>query len=649
MSHSFVIRTLSLGIALTLSTLSAQTAMAVGVSTCPFDGGGSDAINDGVVLTRYALGITGTPLVASTRYASLDPLQVKNNIECVGCALDMNGDGQIDTVDTTIIARHLTGFSGLSLTNGLALGAGSRSTSAAVTSFLVSGCAVGGAMNGWTLGGNAFGAPGVLGTTDAQPLRIQSGGSDLSLLFPSTQHGLRLSNVGNANVTGVNTINGAAVNSIATGVINATIAGGGVASTPTNLNPNLPNQVTGDAGTVGGGIGNTAATFAAIAGGQENQTSGAYAVVGGGYQNQAVGNATVAGGSLNLASGSRSFIGGGESNRATSDATVVAGGLTNVATGPRAFVGGGQGNRASGEFSSVVGGTFNEASGIGTSVFGGAGNIARGSYAAAGGYFAQALNQGSFVWADSLGAEFASTADDQFSVRATGGVRFVTATFPIGTPKRTVSIDLNGTLDFGSNTRQNINLWGGGTYGIGVQSGTQYFRADGSTVPGSTFGFSWHWGGTHSDSPNAPGAGGAELMRLSTNGNLQVRGSVSGGVILNISDRNVKSLIQSINPQAILAKVAAMPISRWVYTADEKKSWHLGPMAQDFRAAFGLGQDDKTIATVDVGGVALAAIQGLNTNVIAQMKAKDAEIASLRKAQAALMQKLAAIEKRLNR
>jgi trimeric autotransporter adhesin len=138
-------------------------------------------------------------------------------------------------------------------------------------------------------------------------------------------------------------------------------------------------------------------------------------------------------------------------------------------------------------------------------------------------------------------------------------------------------------------------------------------------------------------------------MRLATNGDLYVRGSISGGVILNTSDRNVKSLIQSINPQAILAKVAAMPISRWVYSADEKKSWHLGPMAQDFRAAFGLGQDDKTITTVDAGGVALAAIQGLNAKVIAQIKAKDSEIVSLRKVHDALMQKLAAIEKRLGR
>ena len=156
-----------------VSALSPATA----ASTCPFDAGGLDVLNDGVVLTRYALGITGAPMIASTRYASLDPLQVKANIECVGCALDMNGDGVIDTVDTTIIARHLAGFQGASLTAGLALGSGSRPNLAAVTSFLANGCAVGGAINAFVQGGNAFGTAATVGTTDAFPLTVKSGGT----------------------------------------------------------------------------------------------------------------------------------------------------------------------------------------------------------------------------------------------------------------------------------------------------------------------------------------------------------------------------------------------------------------------------------------------------------------------------------------
>ena len=86
-------------------------------------------------------------------------MQVKANIECVGCALDINGDGMVDTVDTTIIARHGSGFTGASLTAGLALG--NTATTASVVSFLANGCAVGGAINAFVHGGNTF----ALGTT----------------------------------------------------------------------------------------------------------------------------------------------------------------------------------------------------------------------------------------------------------------------------------------------------------------------------------------------------------------------------------------------------------------------------------------------------------------------------------------------------
>jgi len=75
----------------------------------------------------------------------------------------------------------------------------------------------------------------------------------------------------------------------------------------------------------------------------------------------------------------------------------------------------------------------------------------------------------------------------------------------------------------------------------------------------------------------------------------------------------------------VLDKVAAMPISRWTYKNSDG-STHLGPMAQDFRAAFNLGADDTSIATVDADGVALAAIQGLNEVV----KEKDTEIQALK-------------------
>ncbi len=106
------------------------------------------------------------------------------------------------------------------------------------------------------------------------------------------------------------------------------------------------------------------------------------------------------------------------------------------------------------------------------------------------------------------------------------------------------------------------------------------------------------------------------------------------------SDRNIKTNFTAVNAQAVLAKVAALPISAWSYKADADTR-HIGPMAQDFHATFQLGSDDKSIAVVDEGGVALAAIQGLNQ----KLDAKDAQIQALQEEVAelkALVQSLAA-------
>ena len=103
----------------------------------------------------------------------------------------------------------------------------------------------------------------------------------------------------------------------------------------------------------------------------------------------------------------------------------------------------------------------------------------------------------------------------------------------------------------------------------------------------------------------------------------------SGGVWTNSSDRALKADFATVDAQAVLAKVAQLPIDEWSYKAEDGQR-HLGPVAQDFYAAFGLGADDKHIATVDEGGVALAAIKGLYERTEAALQAKDREIASLR-------------------
>jgi hypothetical protein len=105
--------------------------------------------------------------------------------------------------------------------------------------------------------------------------------------------------------------------------------------------------------------------------------------------------------------------------------------------------------------------------------------------------------------------------------------------------------------------------------------------------------------------------------------------SSSSGSWTCSSDRNLKDHIQTIDPQSVLETLARMPISQWSMKADTKSNKHIGPMAQDFYAAFGLGETDKYIAQGDAQGVALASIQGLYQELKAtkrELQQKDSQI-----------------------
>ena len=91
------------------------------------------------------------------------------------------------------------------------------------------------------------------------------------------------------------------------------------------------------------------------------------------------------------------------------------------------------------------------------------------------------------------------------------------------------------------------------------------------------------------------------------------------------SDRNLKANFSTVNPRSILTRLASIPIQSWNYKSDAETIRHIGPMAQDFRAAFGLGESDKTLNTVDASGVTMAAIQGLYQ----LMQEKDRQIEAL--------------------
>ncbi len=78
------------------------------------------------------------------------------------------------------------------------------------------------------------------------------------------------------------------------------------------------------------------------------------------------------------------------------------------------------------------------------------------------------------------------------------------------------------------------------------------------------------------------------------------------------SDRNLKENLQLVDVAGILQRVARLPLYLWNAKGSDPEIRHLGPTAQDFMAAFALGNNDKMIGMQDADGVALAAIQRLN-------------------------------------
>lgn len=395
--------------------------------------------------------------------------------------------------------------------------------------------------------------------------------------------------------------------------------------------------------TVGGGNGSIAsAPYATVGGGQNNTASGTNATVAGGDDNLADGQwATIGGGNDNTNSGEYATVGGGNGNTASGyESTVGGGGIDdsyyyapgNVASGDYSTVGGGTGNKAGGVGygeSTVGGGYGNIASGDGATIPGGWYNIASGETSFAAGENASALHQGAFVWADSQNGTFVSTGNDQFLIRAQGGVGIGT-----GSP-------LEGDLSINTNTYlfSHIIYLRGGT-GIDHNHGLAYcgptvtnfaptVLPDGPVL--------WGFGGGVLGSSS----GGNHAVLTWNSSNVSVAGTVTANGVLLTSDRNAKENFTPLDSESVLAKVAALPVTEWNYKTDSQGVQHIGPMAQDFQAAFRLdGSDDKHISVVDEGGVALAAIQGLNQ----KLNDKESEVQDLKQQNDLLARRLTELE-----
>lgn len=117
---------------------------------------------------------------------------------------------------------------------------------------------------------------------------------------------------------------------------------------------------------------------------------------------------------------------------------------------------------------------------------------------------------------------------------------------------------------------------------------------------------------------------GTSEMLLDTSGNVTFAGTVTPS-----SSRTIKEQFSPVDSRSMLRRVLELPILSWSYKASPGVR-HVGPMSEDFFAAFKVGTDDKGISVTDSAGVVLAALQGLHQGFQDELAARDAEIAALR-------------------
>lgn len=349
-------------------------------------------------------------------------------------------------------------------------------------------------------------------------------------------------------------------------------------------------EAPGEYSVIAGGSDNLAlATHTTVSGGQLNLAAVAYATVGGGRENRAQYlYTTIAGGYGNVADGRDSSIAGGSRNSASGDHAAIGGGIRNHASGSDSTISGGAYNLTDDVFAAVGGGTRNEAGGTAAAIAGGAGNSADGSYSTVAGGLGNA-------------------ASGSYSA-ALGG-------------------------------HQNI---AGGNYSLSLGGLGNQALGDFSTAAGRASHVQPGHQGVflYSDSRSTPflsetadefavrATGGMRLIS-----GIDERGEPLSGVILPsgsgsweiFSSRSVKTDLQSVNGEAILAKVIDLPLYTWAYRSEPDGVFHIGPTAEDFHATFDLGQNESTIATVDADGIALAAIQELGRRLPAVDDALDGQ------------------------
>jgi hypothetical protein len=335
-------------------------------------------------------------------------------------------------------------------------------------------------------------------------------------------------------------------------------------------------RITDDFGVIGGGRNNQAGDNAGTTG------DGAYATVAGGLANMA-GSAytTVGGGWLNMATGSFSSIGGGSQNSAEGLYATIGGGLDNTAGGVQSSIGGGWLNQANNAYATISGGYSNQADEVYSTIGGGSYNSAHGSWAVTGGGYNNSTGGAYSV----IPGGRDNLAQGDYSFAAGYGAKANAAGCFVWADASKIDLPCNEANRFMARAN-------GGVYFF-----TSPDLNSGAALP--------------------PGSGSWATW----------------------SDREAKTNFAPVDSQELLTRLSDLPIQTWNYKTQAPSIRHMGPTAQDFQAAFGVGEDDRHISTVDADGVTMAAIQGLyelTQEQAMQIEAQQEQITTLEARLAAL-------------
>ena len=357
----------------------------------------------------------------------------------------------------------------------------------------------------------------------------------------------------------------------------------------------------------GGGANSIHANSGAIGGGTANviETNAYESVIGGGFANIIHTNAnrsTIAGGAFHElhTDASSSFIGGGTRNMGGSNAyhATISGGSNNTIDHDASygFIGGGKLH------------TISPGSAHAT-IAGGDGNIAGGEAPAIGGGTLNVIEPGTTYSAIAGGGGNRVAANSFSSTIAGGYLNQVDGNFSFAAGNR-AQANHPGTFAWaGGNTRPYASIF---PYSVNLYSSNGVSMDYGPQSAGQPRGSRYVYIGPFNAGNTISTWNGARLT--------------DGGVWSNASDKNRKTDFREVDVRTVLERVVALPVRQWRYTNEEAGVKHLGPVAQDFKSAFGLGTDDKSIGTVDADGVALAAIQGLNQKLEGQIAAQKMDL-----------------------